>query len=133
MQSPEMVRVEFVLRRTGSSPQAAAPASEPTVQRGRLPRVTRLLAQAIQYEDMLRRGVGKDFADLARLACVSRERISQLARLLWLAPDIQKEVLSLPRTPAGRFPVGEPALRRIASQMRWSEQRQLWRQLTAQQ
>ena len=72
------------------------------------------LAQAIQYEDMLRRGVGKNFADLARLACLSRERISQLARLLWLAPDIQKKVLSLPRTPSGRFPVGEPALRRIA-------------------
>ena len=133
MQLPEMVRVEFVLRRTGSATIPPTPASEPMVHRGQLPRVTRLLAQAIQYEDMLRRGVGKDFADLARLACLSRERISQLARLLWLAPDIQKEVLSLPRTPAGRFPVGEPALRSIASRMRWREQRQLWSQLTAQQ
>jgi hypothetical protein len=64
---------------------------------------------------------------------LSRERISQLARLLWLAPDIQKKVLSLPRTPSGRFPVGEPALRRIASRLRWSEQRQMWRQLIEQQ
>ncbi|HLH16254.1 MAG TPA: hypothetical protein VKX45_03495 [Bryobacteraceae bacterium] len=121
-----MVRVQFVLRRTAAPPAGDALVAQPAVQRGRLPRITQLLAQAILYEDMLRRGVGNDFADLARLAGLSRERIGQLARLLWLAPDIQREVLSLPRTPSGRFPVGEPALRKVASRLRWSEQRQMW-------
>ncbi len=126
----EMVRVQFVLRRTAAAPAAgpAADVSAPqrAIQRGRLPRITQLLAQAMLYEDMIRRGVGKDFADLARLAGLSRERISQLGRLLWLAPNIQREVLSLPRTPSGRFPVGESMLREIASPLRWSDQRQMW-------
>ena len=98
----------------------------PVVQRGKMPRIAEVLALATQFEDMIRRGVARDQADLARLGCISKERISQIMRLVWLAPDIQQEILTLPRTPRGRFPVGEVALRRIASRMPWAEQRQMW-------
>jgi hypothetical protein len=56
---------------------------------GRLPRVTQVLALAIHLEDMIRRGEAKDYADLARLTCLCRERISQIIRLNYLASNIQ--------------------------------------------
>jgi hypothetical protein len=105
---------------------------EAVVDRGKLPRVTEVLALALQFDDMIRRGIASDHADLARLGCISKERISQIMRLVWLAPDIQQEVLTLPRTPRGRCPVGEVALRGIASMMLWAEQRAAWARLTAQ-
>ncbi len=101
------------------------------VDRGKLPRIAEVLALAIQFDDMIRRGVAKDYADLARLGCISQERISQIMRLIWLAPDIQQEILTLPRMPRGRFLVNEVDLRRIASRPLWSEQRQMWARLTA--
>ena len=103
----------------------------PIVERGKLPRIAEVLALAIQFDDMIRRGVARDHADLARLGCISQERISQIMRLIWLAPDIQQEILTLPRTPRGRFHVGEVALRQIASKMLWSEQRRIWAGLAA--
>ena len=57
---------------------------------------------------------------------VSRERISQIMMLRWLAPEIQQEVLGLPKTPGGRFPVSETALREVAKVVGWEEQRARW-------
>jgi hypothetical protein len=112
--------------------RAKKEAVEAVVDRGKLPRITEVLALALQFEDMIRRGVARDHADLARLGCISKERISQIMRLVWLAPDIQQEVLTLPRTPRGRCPVGEVALREIASMMLWAEQRAAWGRVAAQ-
>jgi hypothetical protein len=121
-----MNAIQFQLRPARSMKREAA------VDRGKLPRITEVLALALQFDDMIRRGVAKDHADLARLGCISKERISQIMRLVWLAPDIQQEVLTLPRTPRGRCPFGEVALRGIASIMLWAEQRAAWARLTAQ-
>jgi hypothetical protein len=88
--------------------------------------VTQVLALAIQFEDMLQRGEAKDFADLARLGGLCRERVSQIMRLIYLAPDIQVELLYLPPTPTGRFPVSETSARKIASLLSWAEQRTEW-------
>jgi len=118
--------IQFQLRPERSTKKEAA------VDRGKLPRITEVLALALQFEDMIRRGVARDHADLARLGCISKERISQIMRLVWLAPDIQQEVLTLPRTPRGRCPVGEVALREIASMMLWAEQRAAWGRVAAQ-
>jgi hypothetical protein len=118
-----MNAIQFQLRPARNTKKEAA------VDRGKLPRITEVLALALQFDDMIRRGVAKDHADLARLGCISKERISQIMRLVWLAPDIQQEVLTLPRTPRGRCHVGEVALRKIASMMLWAEQREAWSQL----
>ena len=77
---------------------------------------------------MIDRGEVRDYADLARLGCVSRERISQIMMLVWLAPDIQQAVLRLP--PSERAPFSEGALRRIAKIVRWDEQKLEWQRLT---
>ena len=73
------------------------------------------MALAIQFQDMIQRGEARDYADLARLGCLTRERMSQIMELVWLAPDIQQEILEFPPTGAARFPISEVAARRIAS------------------
>jgi hypothetical protein len=93
---------------------------------GRLPQITRFLSLAIHFDEMIRRGDARDYADLARLSCLSRERISQIARLNYLAPDIQIELLYLPPTPTGRYPISESAVRKIASLLSWADQRREW-------
>jgi hypothetical protein len=44
---------------------------------------------AILFDDVIRHSGAKDFADVARLAGLCRERISQVMRLTYLASDIQ--------------------------------------------
>lgn len=95
----------------------------------RYPRIVQVMALAIHFREMLERGEAKDYADLARLGCVSRERISQIMLLNWLAPEIQHEVLQLGKTPGGRFPVSETTLRAVARSPRWEEQRRRWEQM----
>ncbi len=96
---------------------------------GRLPRVTQLVALAAHFQDMIERGEARDYADLARLGCVSRERMSQIMELIWLAPDIQQEILEFPPSSAPRFPITEVPVRRIAAELDWVEQRECWRRL----
>jgi hypothetical protein len=95
----------------------------------RYPRIVQVVALAIHFQDMLDRGEIGNYADLARLGCISRERVSQVMMLAWLAPDIQQQVLGLPKTPGGRFPVSETALRTIARIASWAEQRVKWETL----
>lgn len=118
------VEVRFQLRRTPAPSVNDGEFTAP--QRGRLPRVTQVLALAIQLDDAIQRGEAKDCADLARLGGVCRERVSQIMRLLCLAPDIQVELLYLPPTATGRYPVSERAAREIANILYWADQRQAW-------
>jgi hypothetical protein len=105
----------------GASPSSAAP--------GRVPRVSRLLALARRLDRLLRAGVVKDYAEAARLGHVTRARISQVMSLLYLAPDIQEQVLFLPRVERGRDPIILHDLLPIAATADWTRQRRLWRRL----
>ncbi len=133
MAASSLFEVKFKLRPTVREIQRAEQATEPTVsparRTGRYPRAAQVLALALQFQEMIDSGEVRDYADLARLGCVSRERISQIMMLVWLAPDIQEEVLRLPPN-AGRAPFSEGALRRIAKIVRWEEQRLEWQRLT---
>ena len=88
--------------------------------------MTQVLALAIHFQDVLRRGEARDYSDLARLKGVTRERLSQIMKLTWLAPDIQQEILYLPPTPGGRYPISELSLRGIGNVLSWEEQRAVW-------
>ncbi len=103
-------------------PEPPRPAPDP----GRVPRVARLMALAIRFEGLLRAGVVKDYAQLARLGHVSRARVSQVMGLLSLAPDLQEAVLLLPRTLKGRDPIPMWRLLPIAATLDWRKQRRLW-------
>src|ERR1700691_723991 len=60
-----------------------------------IPRITRLMALAIKFQDMVDRGEVRDYADLARLGFVTRARLTQIMNLMLLAPDIQEEIMGL--------------------------------------
>ena len=104
------------------------PASQ-TVPPGRVPRVSRVMALAMQFDDLLRSGTVSDTIELARLAKVTQPRITQVMNLLHLAPDIQEELLFLPLVTQGRDPIHEKQLRRLCAQVCWHQQRRLWLQL----
>lgn len=90
----------------------------------RLPRVTRLMALAIKFQDMVARGEVRDYADIARLGHVTRARATQVMNLLHLAPDIQEQLLFL----SGKAKFGwmtERELRRISATVSWKDQRKL--------
>jgi hypothetical protein len=93
---------------------------------GRVPRVSRLMALAIKVEGLIRDGVVKDYADVARLGGVSRARVSQITNLLLLAPDLQAQLLFLPAVLKGRDPVTLKDLQPIALTADWKKQRKLW-------
>lgn len=106
----------------GSAPEPKEPA-------GRVPRVSKLMALAIRFDDLLRSGKVRDMSELARLAHVSQPRMTQIMNLLHLAPDIQEQILHLPVVTDGRDPVVERHIRRIVHHNSWATQRSLWEQV----
>ena len=104
------------------------PSPEPTpVPEGTIPRISRLMALAIRFDQLIREGVVADQAELARLGDVTRARLTQIMNLLNLAPDIQEEIMFLPRTGRGRDPITEKHLRPVAAVLDWRKQRARWR------
>jgi hypothetical protein len=99
---------------------------------GRVPRVARLMALAIRFDQLVRTGDVADYADLARLAHVTRARITQIMNLLMLAPDIQEAILFLYRVERGRDPIHLRQLQPIALVPDWRKQRRLWASLPVQ-
>jgi hypothetical protein len=83
---------------------------------GRVPRISRLMALAIRFDDLLRRGEVKDYAELARLGRVTRARVTQTMNLLNLASDIHEAILFLPPVEVGRDPVKEWRVRPVAAE-----------------
>src|ERR1035437_3766489 len=61
-----------------------------------IPRIARLMALTIRFEGLVRAGTIRDYADLARRGHVTRARVSQIMKLLDLAPDIQEEIMFFP-------------------------------------
>ena len=97
-------------------------------QSQRIPRITRLMALAIKFQDMIDRGEVRDYADLAQLGYVTRARITQIMNLLNLAPDIQNELLTS-STLAAHANVPERSLRQVTAVVGWSQQRRLRKEL----
>ncbi|HDS15140.1 MAG TPA: hypothetical protein ENN66_00635 [Proteobacteria bacterium] len=97
--------------------------------KGNIPRVAKLLALAIRFEKLVKRGDIQDYADLARLGYVTRARITQIMNLLNLAPNIQEDILFLPNTMKGRDPILEKDLRPVAAVPHWNRQRKMWAQM----
>jgi hypothetical protein len=96
---------------------------------GRVPRVARLMALALRFEELVRTGQVSSYSALAALGHVTRARISQIVSLLHLAPDLQEALLFLPPTVRGRDPLLLADLMPIAACIDWRKQRRLWRKL----
>jgi len=131
MSMPLTVECDFHVERRGRGAPRQIDTGPPcpTLEPGRVPRVARLMALAIRFDGLVRTGAVADYAELAELGHVSRARISQIMNLLLLAPDIQEQILFLPRTRNGRDPLNLALLQPIALSPDWGRQRRRWKEL----
>ena len=90
-----------------------------------IPRIARLMALAIRFDRMLRAEQFRDYAEIARLGRVTRARMTQIMKLLDLAPDIQEQILFLPHLKG----LNERNLRPIVSRIDWNEQRRIFQKI----
>lgn len=121
----QLTREAHGRRRVGAAKKRSTPA-----QAGRIPRISRLMAVAIRLERLLVTGEVSDVTELARLGHVTQPRMSQILNLTLLAPDIQEELLFLPRVEAGKATIHEKMLRPVSAETDWEKQREMWRALT---
>ena len=129
MTRPITVECNIQFRRRGRGARKEICRAEPTATQerppGRVPRIARLMALAIRFEQLIGAGEVTDYAELARLGHVTRARITQIMNLRLLAPDIQQELLFLPPIEAGRDTIHVRMLQPIAQVPDWRKQRRL--------
>ncbi len=109
------IPLKWPARQAAGRPKKTAAPAPP-----RIPRITRLMALAIKFQEMINRGEVRDYADLARLGFVTRARVTQIMNLTLLAPQIQ-EALLMPME-VGHHTISEHHLRHILRLMDWREQ-----------
>ncbi len=90
----------------------------------RLPKLTVLLVLGHAFEQLIARGLVKDYTAIGRITGLSRARVTQIANLTLLAPPIQEEILATDRS--GRLhTIPERLFRSLLVHSDWSEQRRL--------
>jgi hypothetical protein len=107
------------------------PPTAPERAKGRLPRITRYMALAIYYEDLIRQGHVYDYAEIATLGYVTRARVTQIMNLRLLAPDIQEQLLTFSLIENGRDSLGLRDFQSIALELCWEKQRRQFCNATA--
>ncbi|MEO0513417.1 MAG: hypothetical protein AAF108_11065, partial [Planctomycetota bacterium] len=125
------VRIEYAVHFTRGrhgqldlQPGEAPP--EPDAEAGAVPRIAKLMALAIRFDGLVRRGEVADFAEIAALGHVTRARVSQIVNLLNLAPDIQEAILFHEPVRGERDAIPERRVRAIAGEPDWDAQRDMW-------
>jgi hypothetical protein len=113
--------LDFDARR-GSRIKKPAAAKHHTPDGECVPRIARLLALAIRMEGLIQERAIRDYAAVSRLGRVTRARITQIMKLLHLAPGIQEQILFLPPVRG----LNERTLRPISNLIDWDEQRRLF-------
>ena len=82
------------------------------------------MALAIYYEDLVSQGHAHDYVEIATLGHVTRARVTQIMNLRLLAPNIQEQLLDLPRTYSKGIFVGLRELQPVALVKDWEKQKQ---------
>lgn len=95
----------------------------------RVPRIAKLMALAIHFDQLIREGRVANQSELARLVHVTQPRLTQIMNLNHLAPDVQEQLLHLPAVERGRESIHERNLRPVAACICWTRQRHLWKKL----
>ena len=88
-------------------------------------RIARLMALAIRFERLIRDEAFQNYAELAHLGNITRARMTQITKLLQLAPDLQEQLLFLPPLKG----LNERNLRAVVQQLDWSKQRPIFKQI----
>lgn len=115
-----------------SPPAEPAPTQKPRGRRwglvptGRSSRVALLLALAHHWERLAQKGVVRDYAEIARLAGLTRARVSQIMNLMLLSPQLQEDILFPVARDTMSYFTGERSVRWLINTSIWTTQRQLW-------
>jgi hypothetical protein len=96
-----------------------------------VPRLARLLALAHRWNRLIDEGVIANRAEIARMMGLSRARVTQIADLLYLAPEIQDEILVPSSAETPQLDLSERAIRLITRIPAWSDQLRTWHALRA--
>ena len=115
-------------RRTGGYRLKAEPGHEPPPEEPVTDRVhplARRMALAIEAKRLIESGMVADAAEMARVAGVTRARMTQILNLTLLAPDIQEEILEL-STQKSSAPPAERQVRTVTDLLFWAHQRRAW-------
>jgi hypothetical protein len=134
MNKPVSVDFQFSVQQRGRGAKkqivegtGAARESNPSIER--VPRISRYMALATHFEDLIRRGIVTDYADLARLGHVTRARVTQIMNLRLLAPEIQEQLLFMATTANPVELIQLKWLQTVATDFNWEGQRKHWRNL----
>ena len=118
-------RIEFQVHvrrgRRGRRTLEEGPQPEPKAGRESLPRVTRLLALAHRWRDLIDRGEVRDQAEIAELMGITRARVTQIMNLTFLAPEVQERLLVADPPPPRELTL-EKTLRQLCSMPVWRDQ-----------
>lgn len=109
-------------RRTGGYRLKAEPGHEPPSEEPATDSVhplARRMALAIEAKRLIESGVVADAAEMARVAGMTRARMTQILNLTLLAPEIQEKVLFLDSDAEA----DHRALARVAIVVSWEDQR----------
>jgi len=110
--------VHFSTGRAGQKRMRSGPKAPPMPLPQHVPRISRLMALAIHFDELIRQGIVRDYADLARLGGVTRARITQIMNLLNLPSWKQEEILFL-HGGQGRDRLTERQLRQFTVSGKW--------------
>jgi hypothetical protein len=133
MTKPVSVDFQFTVQQRGRGArkqmvEGNGESKEPKKSLERIPRISRYMALAIHFEDLIKQGVVTDYADLARLGHVTRARVTQIMNLRLLTPEIQEHLLHCETSGQLNCPLQLKELQRLASHYDWRKQRVQWRQ-----
>jgi hypothetical protein len=123
------MKIDYVLPRKKAPTEILRTEPRQSLRPLHAPRVACLLALAHRFEQLVDSGEIRDYADIARLGRVSRARVSQILKLLALAPSIQEYILFLPPRIPGCRRITERDLRKLLKEVRWDRQRQMFARL----
>jgi hypothetical protein len=116
-------RAESPVQAVPPEPIEPNPAPRIVAPTQRVPKLARLLVLAHHFERLVRDGVVKDYATIARLTGLTRARVTQIVNLTLLAPDIQEHLLF----PSPAWPSQESLLeyhlRSLSGVVDWDAQR----------
>jgi hypothetical protein len=124
------VDVEIIIRPQGRGKTRRSTRTNEEAANPGIPRIARLMALAVKFQDMVERGEVHDYADLARLGYVTRARLTQIMNLQLLAPDIQEMLLFLPPPEEQGDKISETVLRPLCAEVDWDSQRRAWSRIT---
>jgi hypothetical protein len=115
LQKDEAAQVTFRLRQR-SRARSMNPTTHIDQASPALSPAARALCLALYFDDLLKRLEVENHADIACRFCVSRERVSQIMKLLLLAPRLQMGILS------GSEILTEAEARQLTQEITWREQ-----------